>query len=134
MAQFVHLGHRNGPAEVQEKHARGQPHQSTNKDPARETKLMSNSEPKWDWTFFKACSASQLYPTPSAASPEVSPVQQIKCLHFVSLDKRKLNTWVTFVQHTVHPSNKTDLLKIKVAPFKVLLFILKMNCFYNCLS
>lgn len=58
MAQFEHLGHRIGPAEVQEKHARGQPHQRTNKEPMRETKLMSNrltSEPKKDWTFFKAC-------------------------------------------------------------------------------
>ena len=42
MAQFEHLGHRIGPAEVQEEHARGQPHQASNKEPMRGTKLMSN--------------------------------------------------------------------------------------------
>lgn len=49
MAQFEHLGHRIGPAEVQEEHARGQPRQATNNEPMRRTKLMSNrltSEPE----------------------------------------------------------------------------------------
>lgn len=38
MAQFEHLGQRIGPAEVQEEHARGQPHQATDKEPIRRTK------------------------------------------------------------------------------------------------
>lgn len=39
MAQFEHLGHRIGQAEVQEEHARGQPNQAPDKKPIRGTKL-----------------------------------------------------------------------------------------------
>lgn len=38
MAQFVHSGQGIGPAEIQEEHARGQPHQATDKEPMRGTK------------------------------------------------------------------------------------------------
>lgn len=38
MAQFKHLGHGIGLAEVQEEHARGQPHQAPDKKTIRGTK------------------------------------------------------------------------------------------------
>jgi len=81
MAQFEHLGYQIGPAEVQEEHARGQPHQATNKEPMRRTKLMSNrltSEPEYDWTFFEACFSLPALLTKSAASPEVFLLWYIK--------------------------------------------------------
>ena len=49
MAQFEHLGHRIGPAEVQEEHARGQPHQATDKEPIRGTKPDVQQAYQWTW-------------------------------------------------------------------------------------
>lgn len=71
---------------------------------------MSNrltSEPEWDWTLFKACFSLPALPPKRAATPEAFFTQAHKAsLYFVSSDKGKINTWVTFVQHTVHCSDE----------------------------
>ena len=70
---------------------------------------MSNrltSEPEWDWTSLKLVLASQLYPRKVPLPRSLFTQPHKASLYFVSSDKGKINTWVTFVQHIVHCSNK----------------------------